>query len=1213
MLVLKFRVILFIIIGFFIFNNLTSIHAQKKIVKWDGDEMPDTTAHKENEDSLKSARAHIADSTKESIKHAMDSTKVARKEAMDSLKQAREHIADSTKTARLQKSDSTKAVRQHIEDSTASIRKYHESKHYRDSVTNEREAKTNALKESRQAHMDSVTKSRKHLSDSLITVRKARTDSIKAVQKTRSDSLARIKKYKASRRYSDSVALVKHERMDSIQNAREKFHDSLTTARKHIIDSATASRKHISDSMHTVRQHFSDSLAKVHKARTDSLAKIKKEKEAIAKAKEKKKEEAMKLKLEIKMKQKHEAWSNKSMLKKPFTPVRRFTQNSFTHYNYYYNAKTKMNEALMNMQRQRKENYDSLIGLYPYDPNRDSTMMLADMDSIVHKISVGLQIHDPRVKWANDMYLLLGEAYYYKGNYNNAAIAFRYIISKDEEAKKKAAGQNGMARSKEAPSIMEDEPKSRLEFLKHKSVHNESILWLARTYTESRQVENAESILSLLQSDPKFPSDLKGRLAMERAFVFLDEHNYKEAATQLDIAADDNNLPDIVRMRAAFLHGQLLQQMEDYTGAAAAFEKVLTYFPKIEMDFYSRKYVAFNKLLAGEDIEEAMKPLKKVLNDGKYINYYDQVYYVLGQLAAKANKTDLAINYLSKSVASVKASKKQKAISFAALGDVYYSSQSYPLAKMAYDSAAKYASAAPKELVVKNAAQRNKGLTDITGPLSIIHDQDSLLELASESKREQLSAVRSYLKFLEKQQEDSIQNAENAGIAAASETEAENSTDATWYFSNPAVVQQGSDDFKKKWGTRPLKDNWRRAAAISFSDDGSAGDDASADGTSGAKDNGLPTEASLLAKIPNTTAQKEAAIRMEEKAYIYLAKAYYRQLEDYNLAIHALDTLDTRYPDHNQKEEELYLRYQIAVKQDKLGEAQTYADALLAKFPNSKYADILKPKHSESRAEQMVGGKTVSQYFDATYQLVMDHQYTEALLNIGTAQKQFTDSVYRKRFEILEASAYAGTGNYKEADSVIGKFLKKNPADSLASWATSVKLYIRDVRNGGKPSWYYDTLTTAEKDLIAKKETRHKGGTIAAPPPPAPRDDTPPIYSYHADTTHYCIIVMPGLDSRTAALKKGLTKFDSSQFGYANLDLLLDFYNARQDIMIVGKFANEAQARKYMVALNEADVMKAYKTNELSVLLISAPNYKKMFTDKLVEPYYTFYSTYYNK
>ena len=530
------------------------------------------------------------------------------------------------------------AVRKHFTDSTTVVRKYRSSKHFTDSVTHARNAKIKVLSQSRQAHMDSVTNARKQFTDSLTAIRKFRTDSIKTIQKRRSDSLAVIKKYRVSKRFTDSVSIVRHDHMDSIKAAQQTFRDSIAAVRKHTLDSTKTVRKHFTDSVKTARTKFTDSIKIVRKTRADSLAKVKADKEKLAKAAEKKKEDAMKLKLELKMKQKHEKWTNKSMLKKKWSPVRRATQNSFTHYNYYYNANKKMDEALLNMQRTKKENYDSLIGLYPYDPNRDSSLLKADMDSIVHKVSVAIQIHDPRVKWSNDLYLLLGEAYYYKGNYDNASSAFRYIISTDEAAKKKAAAASGHSHSKDEPSIVEEEPKSRFDFLKHKSVHNESILWLARTFTESHQPENAESIMSLLESDAKLPADLKGRLAIERAFVFLAERNDLEASNQLAIAVEDDNLPVWLRTRAAFINGQLLQKMGDYTAAARAFERVLDFFPKLEMDFYTRKYIAFNELQAGNDVAMAMKPLKKVLNDAKYVTYYDQVYFVLGQLAVKANE-----------------------------------------------------------------------------------------------------------------------------------------------------------------------------------------------------------------------------------------------------------------------------------------------------------------------------------------------------------------------------------------------------------------------------------------------------------------------------------------------------------------------------------------------------------------------------------------------
>ena len=1189
---MNFKVILFVILGFFLLSTLAYTHPIAREADWASDEAPDST-HKPNADSAREERERIADSAKES----------------------RARIADSTKLARKQKTDSVQAVRKHFTDSTASVRKYHDSKHYKDSVEKSRTAKANKLKNARQAKMDSLTEARKALTDKMAASRKEKTDSIRTIQKRRTDSLARIKKYKTSKRYADSVAIVKHERTDSIKESQQLFRDNLAAMRKHSLDSAKASRTRIMDSVKTVRTRHMDSLKLVRKVRTDSLAKIKKQKEALAKAKEKKKEDSQKLKLEIKMKQKHEAWTNKSMLKKRWSPKRRFFQNSFTHYNYYYNANRKMQEALANMQRTKKENYDSLIGLYPFDPNRDSSSMSSDMDTIVRKISVAIQIHDPRVKWSNDLYLLLGEAYYYRGRYDNAATAFRYIISKDEAEQKKKNAQDGYSgvHKKEAPSIVAEEKKSRFDFLKHKSVHNESILWLARTYTEAHQVENAEAILSLLESDAKLPEDLKGRLAIEKAFANLADNNQAEAVKQLLVAQDDNNLPYWLRMRSAFITAQILQREGEYQASATSYEKVLTYYPKIEMDFYCRKYIAFNKLQAGDDVAEAMKPLKKVLNDGKYVNYYDQVYYVLGQLAIKANQNDQAITYFSKSANTPKAAKKQKAISFAALGDVYYASSNYTGAKSAYDSAAKYASSASKEASVAAAVQRGKGLEEVVAPAKVIHEQDSLMDLAAMTHKEQLSVVRDYLRYLEKLQEDSISNAENSGVAAvaAAATDDDKSGDS-WYFSNPTTMSQGSSDFKRKFGNRPLTDNWRRAAAISNSSASSGEDDLA---TGNDKSSGLPTEESLLARIPNTPQQKDLSAKVEARAYILLAKAYVKQLEDYTMANNTLDTLDMRFPKNNVKEEELYLRYQIAMKQNKLDKAKMYSDELLAKYPTSQYAGNVRPRTSESTGDERIAGQKVADYFDETYTLIMQHQYTEALMRIDNSKKQYNNPTYKKRFDIAEAMANAGSGDFDKADSLISKFMRTYPTDTLTPWAAEVKQHIKEVRNGGLPSWYDDAVlasknaSRADSAAALAKVAAAKAAKVAAVKAAGPV--IPDKYAYNADSAHYCIIVLPGIDSRTGPLKQSIKDLNASRHDSDNINVVLDMYSIGQGVLVMEHFPNAAAAESYRDDLLANGTFTGYAPEEIHVEVISAFNYRKMFADKNADTYLSFYSANY--
>src|SRR5690606_30912893 len=136
---------------------------------------------------------------------------------------------------------------------------------------------------------------------------------------------------------------------------------------------------------------------------------------------------------------------------------------------------------------------------------------------------------------------------------------------------------------------------------------------------------------------PKFPEHLKGRLALEKSFYFLKQGNEEGATEQLNYVVADKNTPNWLRMRAAFINGQLHQQNREYEIAAQDFKKVIDLHPKIEMDFYSRKHMAYSLMYAGGDQDEAIASLKSMLRDGKYLPYYEQIYFVLGRLAANSN------------------------------------------------------------------------------------------------------------------------------------------------------------------------------------------------------------------------------------------------------------------------------------------------------------------------------------------------------------------------------------------------------------------------------------------------------------------------------------------------------------------------------------------------------------------------------------------------
>jgi len=1147
----------------------------------------------------------------------------------DSMAKARAKETAARQAAQKRTADSIGKIRKHRTDSLAAIRKYRESKKYRDSVEKAKTVKLKTLQAARMAKVDSAKAARKKVTDSAIAIRKVKTDSARAVVKKRTDSLAAKRKYRESKRYADSVAVVKKMKTDSLMAKRKAFSDSLTARRKKVTDSFAKVRKAKTDSLAAGRKKRTDSLLAIKKVKGDSLAKVKEKKDKNQKAKEKEREQKQQLAFELKIKKKQKAYTNESMLKRRWGIPRQIVQNTFTHYNYYFNADRKMDEAVANMLRTKKDNYDSLLALFPFNPDRDSSLLSADMDSIIYKASMGIQIHDPRTKWGDDLYLLLGQAYFYKGNYKEASASFRYILSLRDKRKKKPNQSESLYTKKSGKglSIAEENKKGVLAFLQHRSVHNESLLWLSRTYTQMKQEGNAESVIDLLETDPNFPKDLQGRLALEKAFIYLGQKDYKAAAAQLVIVADDNKMPDWVRMRSAFIAGQIQESRGEYTTSAASFKKVIDLNPKVDMDFYARKNLANSMMYAGGAQEESIASLKKVLNDGKYQTYYEQVYYILGRLSANSGNSDEAIKYLNEGIHSAKSTPKQKGLSFATLGDVYYKKGEYETAKNAYDSAAAFASALPGDSIILLAVKRSTALMSVTGPLKTIREQDSLLALGNMEEREMRAEVRRYIRHLQKQREDSIFKSEqvSAGGGAGNNAGGGNTPYSNWYFNNTALVQQGVNEFKRKWGNRQLADNWRRSAAISGMSSSSSTTQNSGNNNAGESEqietdeNGIPTEEALVALIPRTEQSKEEARMLIRRAYMDAANAYVKDLEDYPPAIKLLDTFGRRYPQHEFRDEDLYLRYLVHIRQNKVPAARVYADELLQKYPESKYAALVKPR--ESSVNNNPQEITEAAFYEETYGLVLDHKYAWALDKVKQSRTMYPEGKYAKRFTIVEGISLAGMSEYKPADSLIKGFIATYPKDSLRPWADAILKYIE--LNKPADSTFLGKLDTTKSTGVspmsggpstATPKPLPGSSTGSFPPdvPPAPKPVSAPAFIYRPEAEHMVLFVFGGMDSRASGFRAGVTDFNTFKFNNLGLSTDIQVLSAETGVVAIKTFRNLSAAQIYMNSLKgTGQLFRDYKQGEYKLMYISGFNYEKLSIDKDMKAYQQFYNANY--
>ena len=1102
-------------------------------------------------------------------------------------------------------------------DSLNFMRNYRQSKRYKDSIETARQQRVQNQKASQKAAADALAAQRKRTADSIMNYRTRHSDSIrlyndsirqaqqmqiekaKLERKRVSDSLAVIRAYKASKRYKDSVTTERETRLANQAKARKHTSDSLKALQKARTDSTLAVRKIYNDSLKTslaaakaIRTLQLDSLKAVRTARADSLAKVREARAALrkqkAEEKEKEKKEKSQMAFELKIKKKQDKYSNEDMRKKKWTLPRKVIQNTFTRYNYYFNANRKMEEAVENMVRSNVDNYDSLIALFPFDPDRDSTKLLSDMDTIIHKSSVGIQIHDPRAKWQDNLYLLVGQAYYYKGDYKNAGAAFKQIVAQAEQAKRDEAKQKGTVKEdKSKPSTYSDADKTGIAgMLEHKSSKNDAMLWLSRVLTQTRKEGQAQTLLDMLRNDAQFPERLNGRLALEQAFIELSRQDDVKAAQSLSIVSADKELPKWVRQRANFLNGQLMQQQLHYIESDQYFKEVLNLNPNLEMEFYARKNIASNSINYGSNTMNAADMLNKMAADGKFRPYYDQIYYAMGKAALKNKQGDKALENFKTSVSYSQSNKKQKGLSFAAMGDEYYSRSDYNNAKRSYDSAAAMLTIA-QDPVYSIARQRALALDRVAIPGNEVKEQDSLLRLASLSEKEQRQAVRDYLRDLERALRD---NAYQAQVAGNNTNVGNMNTQGNqaWYFANPNLMKQGENEFKQKWGNRPLKDNWRRSS--SSSNDFASGDN-DGNGSSDLEDN-LPDADSLYAAIPHTPEQLQKANDRLKEGLFNLGKAYYTHLEDYGKASATFDTLDRKFPGHNHQAEVLYTRYLMSLRQNQPSVAAQYNNQLQSKYPDSEWAKLLKgasaaatdidPFANVSNAPK----ETVSNFYDETYGLLIQRQYGDVLRRVNEADDLYKNQGnFRKKFTLMKAIAIAGNGNYPEADTMLNQFISSNPGDTLVNWANAVLEYIR---KNPQPS--------------ANANSLQPQASVNAPVISGGLE-----YEYKPATVHY-VVFSAQQDAKFSGFRSGLSDYNLMKQGNEQLTVTMSTLDAGRSLVICKEFPNAAAAKKYLNEIRNVSLLfREYKAGEYDLLLISADNFPRLFVKKDYAAYKAFY------
>src|SRR5882724_6633185 len=378
-----------------------------------------------------------------------------------------------------------------------------------------------------------------------------------------------------------------------------------------------------------------------------------------------------------------------------FRKPRRFMQNTVTHYNFYFNANNKLNDVIARAKSSMREDYAKLLPFYKY--TLDATLsQKRELDSVIYKCTAGILIHDTRNDWIDNLYLLIGKAYYLRKDFDSAYITFQFInyafAPKEKDGYDKTIASNAYSDEGGSNFIVSTKEKRNIaqKLFSLPPSRNEALVWQVRTYLAMDKYADAAALIAVLRHDPQFPPRLAPDLEEVQALWFYKQSVWDSAAYHLERALPAApNKEEMARWE--YLIGQLYERADNPTESRDFYERVVrhTFDPVLEV--YARlNSIRQNKNKEEDYIQKNIDALGKMARKDRYEPYRDIIYYTAAQIELERNNKPGAKAFLLLCTRSAAAgensqsSYKNKA--FLQLADLSYAGKNYPAAKNYYDS-----------------------------------------------------------------------------------------------------------------------------------------------------------------------------------------------------------------------------------------------------------------------------------------------------------------------------------------------------------------------------------------------------------------------------------------------------------------------------------------------------------------------------------------------
>ncbi|WP_226389985.1 tetratricopeptide repeat protein [Penaeicola halotolerans] len=813
--------------------------------------------------------------------------------------------------------------------------------------------------------------------------------------------------------------------------------------------------------------------------------------------------------------------------------------NTTAYYNAYFIAREDIREV---EQAIKEDHRDDFLKTIPIFYAIDSTTIESKVELLndaIKKASIGIEWHK-NSDWVYDCYYMIGLANFYKGRFADAITAFKYVNTKS------------------------DKPDLR----------HEALISLMRAFMYYGEMDNAYAVSEFLSKESLNKDN-------QRRFALMMAHYY-------ELKGDLNGIVKYLeeallytkkgkeKSRYYFILAQIYQSLDFEAAAFDYYDKSLNGNPSYEQSFYAQLYMQqVFELKKTNDLKRVRKYYESLLKNKKNRDLRDVIYYEMGIFETRQNNLTEAAKMYQQSAQSSRNNPSQKAYAYLKLYALnYYDFKNFSLAQNYLDSA--FITLPDSEIALDSLSKKKEILDTFNGFYQQRNEADSLIRLNALGTTAQRVYFEKYLAEKEAERiaaEKANKKRRLFGLLSSDPSGSSQVSTAdgnTWYFYNIDAVNQGRLEFKQKWSSRPLEDNWRRSIKeVSGTNEEEISPEEEEVKEEEVEETELISASTLMEQIYRDSTQIATLKVSLSEALFRLGEIYFNNLSQNLDAEKSLLRLIDEFPDSEYHAEALYLLHLISLELDKAEQAASAKQQLIDQYPSSTFAQLL--QNPNFREEESANNSIVGQKYAEAYSLYEQEAYLSALKLINETLEAYPNTTHTERLLLLEI--------------IVGQKMELNKA----LYDEQLKSYIENVKDPKLKSMAQKMLDVSQQ-LISSQQIIQSG------------------FSTNLSQVHVLAVEVTDSKADAERVSALVNAFNEQYYSDSMLKSGQVAFDTKVSLVLVSPLANKQRALEYLEQLTiyiatEDPLLKA----KIDTFVITNENYQKLSTDKNLSQYKTFF------